>query len=272
MQPTGIITLTTDFGLTDSYVGIMKGVILGIAPTARLIDITHTISPQDVQQAAYMVQTYARYFPTGTVHMVVVDPGVGSARRAIAFETPESVVVGPDNGVLTAAWQDARARWQPDVVQAVELADPRYWLPDVSNTFHGRDIFAPVAAHLARGTPLAALGPSIADVHEATLTQPTRDAEGTLQGRIVHIDYFGNCITNIMPQHLEQLGDHVTVRIGGARIQGVRHTFADVAVGELLALIGSTNHLEIGIRNGNAARTLGVTTTDPVRITAERQK
>lgn len=271
MQPTGIITLTTDFGLTDSYVGIMKGVILRIAPTARLVDITHTIRPQDVQQAAYMVQTYARFFPTGTVHMVVVDPGVGSARRAIAFETPEAVFVGPDNGVLTAAWQDARARWQPEVVQAVELAEPRFWLPDVSSTFHGRDIFAPVAAHLARGTPLAALGPGITDLHEADLAQPTRDAEGTLQGRIVHVDYFGNCITNIMPQHLEQLGPDVVVRIGGARILGVRHTYADVAVGELLALIGSSNHLEIAIRNGNAARTLGVTTGDPVRV-AQKQK
>ena len=272
MQPTGIITLTTDFGLSDSYVGIMKGVILRIAPTARLIDITHTIRPQDVQQAAYMVQTYARYFPTGTVHLVVVDPGVGSARRAIAFETPESVFVGPDNGVLTAAWQDARARWQPDLVQAVELAEPRFWLPDVSSTFHGRDIFAPVAAHLARGTPLAALGPSITDVHEAVLGQPVLATDGSLQGRIVHIDYFGNCITNIMPQHLERPGAEIVVRIGGVRIVGVRHTFADGSVGELLALVGSTNHLEIAVRNGNAARTLGVTMGDPVRIEVHQQK
>lgn len=267
MQPTGIITLTTDFGLADSYVGVMKGVILGIAPTTRIVDITHTIQPQDVHQAAYIVQTFAHYFPAGTVHLVVVDPGVGSARRAIAFETPEATFIGPDNGVLTAAWRDAKARWRPDLIEAVELADSRFWLPEVSRTFHGRDIFAPVAAHIVRGTPLSALGPRLPALYEAPLSMP-KTVDGVISGRVVHIDHFGNCITNIPAEQLAALGpeDALVVVMGGTRIYGLHHTFVDVEIGALAAYIGSSNFLEVAIRNGHAARTFGLTTGDPVRV------
>jgi S-adenosylmethionine hydrolase len=155
MRPNGIITLTTDFGLADSYVGTIKGVILGIAPDARIVDITHDINPQNTHQAAYIIQTFPGYFPPGAIHMVIIDPTVGSERRAIAFGTPDAIFVAPDNGVLTYVWRAALERWGPEACRVVELAEPRFWLPHVSSTFHGRDIFAPVVAHLARWMHLA---------------------------------------------------------------------------------------------------------------------
>jgi S-adenosylmethionine hydrolase len=268
MRPNGMITLTTDFGLADSYVGAMKGVILSIAPEARLIDITHDVGPQDTHQAAYMVQTFCSYFPTGTIHLVVVDPGVGSRRRAIAFSTPEAIFLAPDNGVLTYVWRDALAQWGPEACEVVELAEPRFWLPRVSSTFHGRDIFAPVAAHLAREAALLSLGPRLARLTEADLEQPAGGRTGGLDGRIIHVDHFGNCITNITPRHLEQAGldERLTVRIIDQQISGLHRTFADVPVGALIALIGSNNRLELAVRNGNAAQSLGVGIGDTVRV------
>jgi S-adenosylmethionine hydrolase len=268
MRPNGIITLTTDFGLADSYVGTMKGVILGIAPSARLIDITHDISPQNTHQAAYIVQTFPSYFPAGAIHMVIVDPGVGSERRAIALATPDATFVAPDNGVLTYVWRDALAKWGPEACQVVELAEPRFWLGRVSSTFHGRDIFAPVVAHLASGTPLHALGPRLPRLTEADLEQPAPGRTGGLVGRIIHVDHFGNCITNITPQHLEEAGltEQIAVRIIDQRIAGLRRTFADVPVGALIALIGSSDRLELAVRNGSAAQTLGVGIGDTVRV------
>jgi S-adenosylmethionine hydrolase len=268
MRPNGIITLTTDFGLADSYVGTMKGVILNIAPTARMVDITHDVSPQNIHQAAYIVQTFYRYFPTGTVHLVIVDPGVGSARGAIALGTPNAVFVAPDNGVLTYAWRDALDRWGADACAVVQLANPRFWLPQISNTFHGRDIFAPVVAHLACGIPLQELGPRLTCITEADLEQPAPGRNGELVGRIIHLDHFGNCITNITPQHLEQagFGKQLVVKIIDQRIVGISRTFTDVAVGALIALIGSNNRLELAVRNGSAAQTLGVGIGDTVRV------
>lgn len=268
MRPNGIITLTTDFGLGDSYVGTMKGVILRIAPDTRLVDITHDISPQDIHQAAYIVQTFCGYFPAGTIHLVVVDPGVGSERRAIVLGTPEAIFVAPDNGVLTYVWRDALAKWGPEACEVVELAESRFWLGRISSTFHGRDIFAPVVAHLARGTPLYALGPRLPHLTEADLEQPSPGRTGGLVGRIIHVDHFGNCITNITPQHLTEAGltDQIVVRIIDQRIVGLRRTFADVPVGALVALVGSNDHLELAVRNGNAAQTLGVGIGDTVRV------
>jgi S-adenosylmethionine hydrolase len=268
MRPNRIITLTTDFGLADSYVGTMKGVILSIAPDARLVDITHNISPQDIHQAAYIVQTFYAYFPPGTIHLIVVDPGVGSERRAIAFSTPEAIFVAPDNGVLTYVWRDARARWGPEACEVVELTERRFWLHRISRTFHGRDIFAPVAAHLASGVPLAALGPRLPALAEAALEQPTHGRNGELIGRIIHVDHFGNCITNITPQHLAQagLGPDLTVEIIDQRIPGLKQTYAEGPVGALIALIGSSDRLELAVRNGSAAQTLGVGIGDIVRV------
>ncbi|HEY3232190.1 MAG TPA: SAM-dependent chlorinase/fluorinase [Roseiflexaceae bacterium] len=268
MRPNGIITLTTDFGQTDSYIGSMKGVILAIAPDVRLVDITHAIGPQDTHQAAYILKTFYHFFPPGTIHLVIVDPGVGSQRRAIAFSTPEAFFVAPDNGILTHVWRDARARWAPETCEAVELTERRFWRERVSNTFHGRDIFAPVAAHLASGVPLSAFGPRLLALNEATLDQPLRGRAGELVGRIIHVDHFGNCITNITPGDLEQVGKgtQVVVDIIDQHISGLHQNYADGPVGALIALIGSSDHLELAVRNGNAAKTLGVGIGDTVRV------
>lgn len=268
MRLNGIITLTTDFGLSDSYVGIMKGVIMGLAPDARVIDITHDVSPQNIHQAAYMVQTFYGYYPPGTIHIVVVDPNVGSERQAIALQTPEALFVAPDNGVLTYVWRDALERWGAAACAVVKLSEPRFWLTQISSTFHGRDIFAPVAAHLARGVAVAALGPRLDELTEAPLEQPAPGRSGGLVGRIIHIDHFGNCITNITPRHLEQagLGAGMTLEIIDQRIAGLHRTYAEVQLGDLVALIGSNGRLELAVRNGNAAQTLGVGIGDTVRV------
>jgi S-adenosylmethionine hydrolase len=268
MRANGIITLTTDFGLTDSYVGSMKGVILGIAPAARLVDITHAIEPQNIQQASYIVQTFYRSFPTGTVHLIIVDPGVGSQRRAIGVETPEAIFIAPDNGILAAIWHDAQARWGPQACAAVELTDRRFWRDQISRTFHGRDIFAPVAAHLAGGVPLAAFGPRLPAIDAGASTPPARGHHGELLGQIIHIDHFGNCITNITTRDLEQAekGVGLVVEIAGQQISGLCATYADAPVGGLIALIGSSDQLELAIRNGNAAQVLGVGVGEEVRV------
>lgn len=268
MRPNGIITLTTDFGQADSYVGTMKGVILRIAPNAQTVDITHDVGPQHIHQAAYIVQTFFGYFPPGTIHLIVVDPGVGSTRRAVAFATPEAIFVAPDNGVLTYAWQDAITRWGRETCEVVELTERRFWLEPVSSTFHGRDIFAPVAAHLAAGVPLSALGPRLPAITEAALEQPAAGRHGELVGRIIHVDHFGNCITNISSRHLHEagLGAQLVVEIIDQRVAGLHQTYATAPVGALTAMIGSSDRLELAVRNGNAAQTLGVGIGDTVRV------
>lgn len=273
MQPNGIITLLTDFGLKDSYVAIMKGVMLGIAPTARLIDVTHDVAPQAVGEAAYLLQTGYRYFPAGTIHLVVVDPGVGSERRAIAVATLDALFVGPDNGVLAPVIDDAR-RHHRSAVEVVELCEPRFWRPDVSRTFHGRDIFAPVAAHLATGVALHELGPRVEQVAPCVVQEPTLDYRGCLCGEIVHVDRFGNCITNVSTEHLRLhgIGEQLVVEISDQRLKGLLETYASATVGMPFALIGSGDRLELAIRNGNASRALGVVAGDRVRIVAEAQQ
>ncbi len=271
-----VITLTTDFGVRDSYVGIMKGVILSICPHARLVDITHAIPPQDVAAAAFQVQAFAPSFPPGTIHLVVVDPGVGSARHALALQTPQACYVGPDNGVFGAMWQAARATHPADAVAAVALQEPRFWLPQVSSTFHGRDIFAPVAAHLACGVALDDLGVRLETVVTLPHTEPVWEHAHRLVGAIIAIDHFGNSITSITSSHLAHLPTPaaLTVQVeaaNGARhtLHGIYHTYADVAPGAALALVGSTEHLEIAVRNGNASQQLDITTGCRVVVTAE---
>lgn len=273
MQPNGIITLLTDFGLKDSYVAIMKGVMLGIAPTARLIDVTHDVAPQAVGEAAYLLQTGYRYFPAGTIHLVVVDPGVGSERRAIAVATPDAIFVGPDNGVLAPVIDDTRRKYG-SAVEIVELCESRYWRPEVSRTFHGRDIFAPVAAHLASGVSLHELGPRVEQVTPSVVQKPAIDYRGCLCGEIVHVDRFGNCITNITTEHLQQhgIGEKLVVEISDQRLTGLVETYASATIGMPFALIGSGERLELAIRNGNASRALGVVAGDRVRIVAEAQQ
>lgn len=272
-----IVTLTTDFGTADGYVGTMKGVILSVVPGARLVDISHEIGPQNVRQTAYVLYTAYPFFPPHTVHLVVVDPGVGSSRRPVALHTPSGTFVGPDNGVFS--YVIAR---EP-VEALVELADPRYRLPQVSHTFHGRDIFAPAAAHLASGVPVGALGPRVSD--PVTFPSPRLEiSPAGVIGEVLHADHFGNVITSIgllawsddallLEPAFGELGggervhfraDGAVVVVAGQEIAGVYRTYADVATGEALALVGSEGHLEVAVREGSAARSLGLRPGDAV--------
>jgi S-adenosylmethionine hydrolase len=259
-----IITLTTDFGLADGYVGTMKGVILGIAPTATIVDISHEIAPQDVREAAYTLYAAYPYFPQGTVHVVVVDPGVGSQRRAIALRTPRATFVAPDNGVLSYVIAGERAE------EIVDLTNPRYHLSPVSRTFHGRDIFAPAAAHLARGIPLAQLGALLTEIIAFPLPRPQVRPNGTIVGQVIHVDRFGNLITSIVPK---DLADHPLLREGiiqikGHSIRGIANTYAEGTTAKLLALIGSSDHLEIAVASGSASKTLKARVGDEVLLKA----
>jgi S-adenosylmethionine hydrolase len=259
-----IITLTTDFGLTDGFVGTMKGVILGINPDVTIVDITHDIAPQNVEQGAFLFANAARYFPADAIHVVVVDPGVGSARRTIAAQEGETIFVAPDNGVLSSVLRPSSS--------VVHLNNPAYWLPRVSNTFHGRDIFAPVAAHLSLGVPLEALGARIDDWVQLLGGEAAFRAGDEIAGRIVHIDRFGNIITNIGEELLA--GMHrarLVVFIGGRAVRGVRQSYSDVAPGELVALISSSWRLEVALREGSAAQVLGARVGDVVSVALDRE-
>lgn len=254
-----IITLTTDFGLSDGYVAVMKGVILSIAPQATLVDITHHIPPQNVREAAYVLVTALPYFPPDTVHVAVVDPGVGSARRPLAARIDGSYFVGPDNGLLTYVLQTAS---QPAV--CVHLDNPAYWRPQVSPTFHGRDLFAPVAAHLARGVALSALGTPIADPVRFDVQAPQQKPDGSLRGQVLHVDRFGNLLSNIPGAWLA--GQTWVVRMAGQQIIGPCLTYAAAMPGQLLALVSSEATLEVAVRDGSAAERLGVQAGEPIAV------
>lgn len=271
-----LISLTTDFGLGDGYVGTMKGVMSRIAPGTPFVDITHDIPPQSVRSAAYVLWTSLPYFPEESVHLVVVDPGVGTTRRAIASQTPWGVLVGPDNGVFSYVWAAA----SPALTVALE--NPRYQLPVPSKTFHGRDIFAPAAAHLAMGVPLTAFGPEVSA--PITLPVPTMEVEdGEIRGEVIYVDRFGNVITSIgrlvwdgellrldpafgpaAPVTLNP--SRVRVRVADHDLGEIRQTYGQVAVGTSLALVGSEGLLEVGVNQGHAARDLGLRLRDPVVI------
>jgi S-adenosylmethionine hydrolase len=266
-----IISLTTDFGQADGYVGTMKGVILGICPEAALVDISHEIRPQAVRQAAYVLSTAVPYFPAGAVHLVVVDPGVGSDRRPIAVQTQRAIYVAPDNGVLNLVLARDAARL------VVHLEAPGYCLSQVSATFHGRDIFAPAAAHLACGADprhMGALLPASDLVHLPNLT-PTPNPDGSYQAHVLHIDRFGNLVTNIpLTKGQTPISNipptegrtPIRITIGREQITGLHRTFADVPPGALLAYVGSSGYLEIAEREGNASARLGVDLGDPVHV------
>lgn len=253
----------TDFGLAEPYVAVMKGVILSIAPHASLVDLTHAIPPQDVRRAAFLLLTVIDYFPAGTVHVVVVDPGVGGERRPIAVQTGRACFVAPDNGVLTLALTRQRAE------VTIHLTDSDYWLPEVSATFHGRDIFAPVAAYLALGVPIRDLGAPIDDVVRLPAAEPAHQPDGSVLGRIQHIDRFGNCITNV-PSHMLRLDTPFVVKVAGSLIWGISPTYSGVEPGIALSLIGSSGFLEIAVCGGNAAEQLGVRVGDAVLIMPPR--
>jgi hypothetical protein len=254
----------TDFGLRDGNVGVMKGVIWGIAPQVQLVDISHTIAAQDVLEGALILGRSAPYFPPGTIHIGVVDPGVGTSRRPIAARLGEQLFVGPDNGLCTVMLQ--RAEQQEAPVQICHLDQPQYWLPQVSHVFHGRDIFSPAAAHLANGVPLGALGRLISDPLRLELPQPRR-AGAAWHGQVIHIDHFGNIATNLRSEHLAgENAQQLVVRLGGQELHGLVRTFGERSPGELVALYGSTGNLIVSEVNGNAAMRLQARRGDPVEV------
>ena len=261
-----VITLMTDFGIKDGNVGVMKGVIWGICPTTQISDLSHLIGAQNIREGAYIFARSVPYFPKGSIHVVVVDPGVGTHRRPMAAQIGDWFYVGPDNGTITGLLERAEGEgWQ---TAFVELKEKKYWLPTISYVFHGRDIFSPVAAHLANGVPLQDLGTPFDNPVRLELPKPQRTDNGW-HGEVTHIDHFGNISTNI---RVEQLGEamkqkeKIVVRLNGHEIRGMVNTFGERPVGELVALIGSTSNLGIAVVNGNAVQRLGTSVGDQVEI------
>ncbi|UCC86267.1 MAG: SAM-dependent chlorinase/fluorinase [Anaerolineales bacterium] len=253
-----IITLTTDFGLADGYVGTMQGVILSIAPKATLVDLSHQVPAQDIRAGAFVLYQAVPFFPPDSIHLVVVDPGVGSQRRAVAIRTSQGTFVAPDNGVLSYVLAAT------DDYEAVSLTNPAYQMPQISTTFHGRDIFSPAAAHLANGTPMSELGPQAINLVRLPLSTPEFSPGGGLTAHVMHVDHFGNLILDVTADALEE---EITLELAGHRIQGMSRTFADVAPGKLVAYVGSSrDHVEIAVRDGDAAQELGVSVGDQVLI------
>ena len=257
-----IITLLTDFGLKDGYVGVMKGVIWGIAPQVQIADITHQIHPQNVAEGALSLGRVAPYFPAGTIHMAVVDPGVGTQRRPIAARLGEQFFVGPDNGLCTALVEQAHQSGA--AVQFVHLDRSQYWLAEISKVFHGRDIFSPAAAHLANGVSLAELGSPIQDPRLLEFPQPQRVGIGW-RGQVILVDNFGNLSTNLTRQHLAGLSA-ILVRIAGRQVHGLVNTFGNAQPGELVAMFGEADDLTVSIVNGDAAAALSVGAGEPVEV------
>ena len=246
-----IITLTTDFGTRDPFVGAMKGVILGIAPGARLADLTHEVAPHDIVEGALALEAAVGFFPPGTIHLAVVDPGVGSARRPLAIQARGQYFVGPDNGLFSFLL--GVAGWT-----AVCLEAPAYRLPRVSRTFHGRDVFAPAAAYLALGIPLGSFGPPVTDPVLVPWPTARRQADA-LVGEVVHVDRFGNLVTSVRAADLEALGpvEALLVEVEGKEVGGVVGCFADLPAGGAGALVGGSERLEIAVREGSAAASTG---------------
>lgn len=266
LEPCGTLALLTDFGLKDHFVGVMKGVISEIAPQANLIDISHQVRPQSVVDGARMLSQTVPFFPAGTVHVAVVDPGVGTERRALAAQIGRNYFVTPDNGLLTLLLEKAQEEGLP--IKLISLTKPDYWLPDISAIFHGRDVFAPVGAHIANGIPIDCLGDEIDDPFMITLPQPQQTAIGW-QAEVMMLDGFGNICTNLLGSSLKGEKDQITVRIGEVTLHGLTQTFGDAAPGELIALIDSTGHLAIAKVNGSAADQLDVNVGTPVIVESQ---
>jgi S-adenosyl-L-methionine hydrolase (adenosine-forming) len=257
-----IITLTTDFGTKDGFVGTLKGVIWGICPQAQIADISHDIPPQDILAGAFALWRAYPFFPPGTIHVAVVDPGVGTTRRPIAARLGGHTFVGPDNGLFTPPLRDAeRYSWKIEIVQLLET---RYFLPDISRTFHGRDIFAPTAAHLANGVPLTEFGPAILDPVLLPLPEPERTPTGW-RAHITVVDVFGNCTTDLSAA---DLGDHkqVSFHVKGHGIDGLVKSYGERSPGDLVALVDSEAFIEIAQVNGSASKVLDVRPGDLVEV------
>ena len=286
-SPKPVITLATDFGVQDPYVGLMKGVILSINPDAEIVDVTHGITPQNVLQGSFLLHHSRRYFPKDAIHVAVVDPGVGTNRRAVLLETPLARFLAPDNGLLTHVLLHGLGRPStkggpvevPVGWRAYHLTNPAYWLQPLSHTFHGRDLFAPVAAHLSNGVPPSELGDEVGSLNCLSLSTP-RWTDDVLRGRVVHVDRFGNLVTDI-PADLLTVDDapsdpgrgvprgrppplNVQIEVGGAVIEGLSDSYAEA--NGLLAIIGSFDTLEIALKNGSAASKLSLGPADPITV------
>lgn len=259
----GIITLLTDFGLQDTFVGVMKGVIWGIAPQVKIVDLSHAVEPQNILQGALLLGWSVAYFPAESIHLAVVDPGVGTQRRPVAARLGEQYFVGPDNGLMTCLVEAARGRGQ--AVEVVHLNRPQYWLPSPSRSFHGRDIFAPAAAALANGATLAALGDFIEDYALLSIPKP-EPVENGWGGIVLHVDRFGNLATNLQTAHLAGRED-ITLKIGSTILRGLSSSYGAGEAGKLVLLLNSAGCLEIAEVNGSAARRLGAARGEPVRLT-----
>lgn len=263
-----LITLLTDFGTADYFVAAVKGVILGANPTARIVDITHDIPPHDIQAAAFTLLSAYSSFPPGTVHVAVVDPGVGSARRPILLKLSEQYFIGPDNGVFSYVLE--KHEKSGVTAELFHLTNKKYFRHPVSATFHGRDVFAPVAAALSLGVQPAELGTEIVDSVRLASLQPTAADDGNLTARIIHIDRFGNCITNLTQDNLTapMITAGVMLRINGKSVRSFRNYFAEETGSreKLFAIWGSAGFLEIAATNESAAKLLGAKRGDAVIV------
>jgi S-adenosylmethionine hydrolase len=257
-----VITLTTDFGLIDPYVAEMKAVILQICPAATIVDVTHQIEKFNIRMGAYVLASASPYFPKGTIHVAVVDPGVGTKRKAILIKTKHCYFIGPDNGVLALAAKNQ------DIEHIYKITNPKLMLPKISDTFHGRDIFAPAAAYIAKGTPPSEFGPEISKIVTLKFAKITR-RKGALIGEVIHIDRFGNIITNFREKELESMEIkgmiNIKLKDTGLKLKLCR-AYAQVEAQKPLAIIGSHNFLEISVNQGNAADTFKVKIGDKVTL------
>jgi len=262
-----VISLLTDFGDRDAFVGVMKGVIWRIAPQVQIADLTHWIEPQNVLHGALILGQAYRYFPQRSVHLSIVDPGVGTQRRAVAVRIGDFYFVAPDNGLLTIPLE--RAEKTGELIHAVELNEPRFWLPEVSHSFHGRDIFAPCAAHLANGVPLDELGSRVEsrDLLRVVIPRPRRTPTGW-EAQVLMADVFGNLISNLTS---EDLGDQKIrkVFIAGTSIERFTRTFGEAPSGSLITMFDSSGYLSVCVVNGNAQKQLNVRVGDPLEVVTE---
>jgi len=259
-----LITIMTDFGLKDGNVGVMKGVIYNIAPNAGVVDLSHLIAPQNILEANYVLTRSVPYFPDGTTHIFVVDPGVGTLRRPMIAQLGQQFFVGPDNGALSGLILKARESGM--VTRFYALDQPEYWLPKVSHVFHGRDIFAPVAAHFAAGVPINQLGSEFFDPVVLPL-KPALTRPGKIEGEIVYIDHFGSLASNINEQMVTELKAEpaeITIEVNGERIEGMINTFGEREPGSLVCLYSSTGVVIVSVVNGSASQRLNAKIGDRI--------
>ena len=249
-----VVALLTDFGLKDPYVGLMKGVLLSVCPDVRIVDLSHEIAPQAVPDAHLLLSQAYRYFPEKTIFVAVVDPGVGSSRAIIGVQTSDHVFLAPDNGLLGFIEGERRV---------VRIENEKYFLSPRSRTFHGRDIFAPVAGHLARGVDLGKMGPRIDRFERLRTPEPRVTPAGEVVGEVMTVDRFGNLVTNIPASRLRRAAE---IRLKRRRIGRILRTYAEAPEGTLFGIVGSTGHLEISVNRGSAARKTGAAVGDPVRV------